>query len=169
LAALVALWPSAICDPYGPSDAMPARLLGQLLGNALLEETFFRGYLFSRLSIMLLRRRSPALSLGLAATLSTTLFALAHLPRMLYEGPVSQGDILGVTCWAFAFGLLLTGVFITSGNVFLAVALHALWNAPTMIIAVHPRAIECSWWTLTGLFVAAMAIRNARRRSLSFP
>lgn len=111
-------------------------LVGQLFGNALLEETLFRGFLFVHLCGWLSDRgRSPRRAAWFAALASALLFALAHVPNQLYRGvelaPLELSlDLLRLV----ASGLFSTWVYLRTRNLFWIVAVHALVNAPTLLL-----------------------------------
>lgn len=106
--------------------------IGQLFGNALLEEVLFRGVLFVQILLVFDRMASRKKRLTVAIFLSQGLFALFHIPNRIYQG--YQG-------WEYALdflSLLLLGVFfvliyIWTNNLLFAVGVHALLNAPTLL------------------------------------
>lgn len=107
-------------------------LLGQLLGNALLEEVLFRGFLFVQVLLLLERIVSRRRRLVLAIALSQGLFALFHVPNRIYQG--YQGwayvvDFLGL----FLLGCFFVLILVWTNNLLLAVGVHALMNAPTLL------------------------------------
>lgn len=106
-------------------------LLAQLAGNALYEEALFRGFLLDQL-VLKLRDRRFGFELALVGSQAT--FALAHVPSRLYQGfaPVALAESVGLL---FLLGLLFALVYYRTGNLWIAVGLHALSNAPTMVSA----------------------------------
>lgn len=106
-------------------------LLAQLAGNALYEEALFRGVLFDQLVLKLRGRR---FGFEFALLGSQAAFALAHVPSGLSQGyaPVALAESIGLL---FLLGLLFALVYHRTGNLWIAVGLHALSNAPTMVTA----------------------------------
>ena len=98
---------------------MATGLFTQLLGVALPEETFFRGYLQAQLQRRWPpRRRLAGVPVGLGLHLGAALFALAHL--------LGRGSPLGLLTYfpALLFGWLRN----RRGSVLGAALLHALFN-----------------------------------------
>jgi membrane protease YdiL (CAAX protease family) len=126
---------SAWQQPAGATTLAGALILGQLLGNALFEETFWRAFLLPQCYFKLQRlEQRPRLRLTLALLISQGLFALYHIPIELSSGtgwlflPLPLALI-------FAIGVLLALVYLRTGNLLLAVGLHALNDAPTVLFA----------------------------------
>jgi hypothetical protein len=113
-------------------------LIGQALGTAPAEETWFRGFLLPQLRIRL-GQLSPALALGLAIVASQALFALYHLPNLLLGNSRVVGtsalDVTSQLGIDFAVGVLFAGIYIRTGNLFLLMGIHALLNAGTSVVA----------------------------------
>jgi membrane protease YdiL (CAAX protease family) len=118
--------PVRIARPEHPFSALFADLAGQLLGNALLEEFFYRGILFGQLLIAL-RARLPRLALSGSVLLSQGAFAAVHLPSFR-----AQGGALRDAWWyfglAFAIGCLFCLLYSRSRNLWICIALHSLAN-----------------------------------------
>ncbi len=138
-------WTStAVASALGP-------LLAQLAGNALFEEIAFRGFLLPQL-FHRIRSRRPALRLFLAVLASQTVFALIHIPNRISMGtpltayPLDLFRLLGL-------GALFAVLYLRTGNLMLAVGIHALFNAPTALVAGAPTsAVQLG---LTGIVLAA--------------
>jgi hypothetical protein len=110
--------------------------LGQILGNAPFEEILFRGFLLPQCLWLCLRWRGGASdrkSVLFALVLSQLIFALGHVPFNLVNGS-GQAQLLA----QFAMGLLLCGVYLRTGNLFLAMGLHVLTNDPGPLLAGGP-------------------------------
>lgn len=117
-------------------------LLGQLLGNALAEETVWRGFLVPQLYGKLRRRAngaggpSPPLdgrALAAALLLSQAAFALMHVPVRLRSGVTGAALALSLT-QTLALGLFFAALWLRTGNLFVAVGIHALGNYPTPLL-----------------------------------
>jgi uncharacterized protein len=113
-------------------------LIGQALGTAPAEETWFRGFLLPQLRIRL-GQLSPAPALGLAIVASQALFALYHLPNLLLGNSHVVGtsalDVTSQLGIDFAVGVLFAGIYIRTGNLFLLMGIHALLNAGISVVA----------------------------------
>lgn len=135
-------------------------LLGQLAGNAPAEEAVFRGFLLPQLYLKLGgdRTRPSAGRLLAALVLSQAAFALTHLPARLHE------EMTGLLLWeslaaAFLSGLLFALLWLRTGNLFVAVGIHALLNYPLPLVeALVPPKTVILW---LGLFLVAVGPRLA--------
>ncbi len=110
-------------------------LLGQLLGNALCEELFFRGFVLVQVAALLQSRLdcSPTRALLLGVVVSSLLFALSHLPRDL-KVDMSLARLLVLQGAWMSGGLVFAGIYVLSGNLFLPVVFHALTNVPLPLL-----------------------------------
>jgi CAAX protease family protein len=110
------------------------KLIGQLLGNALFEEVMFRGFLFRQAYI-----RFQSVNLNVtwrvvcAAGISQVIFAAIHLPLRLSSGMALRHLPLELAL-LFALGFLLCLVYWRTDNLFLCVGIHALSNAPLLLV-----------------------------------
>jgi len=125
-------------DPSWQTDAISkiGRLIGQMFGNALWEEIFWRAFLLSQLTILLQRRWGYQRwsSVLIAIVVSQVLFALAHIPNDIAIGR-SLHEILDGQIPRLILGLMFAILFLLSNNLFLVVGLHALHNAPISLEA----------------------------------
>lgn len=116
------------------------RLLAQLLGNALCEETLYRGFLLMQ-CVLLFRTlwpHRPRMALLVAFGVASSIFALSHLP---FDLRADRFESLSKLVWDQA-GHLLSGclfgwIFWQTGNLFFTVGVHALSNEPTTLFAWH--------------------------------
>jgi hypothetical protein len=111
-------------------------LVGQLLGNALYEEVVFRGFLLVQLHKWARRRLPdmPELALGLALVSSQLLFAIVHIPNRIVSHGVAPGALAPALVLPFLVGILLGLVYYRTGNLFVAIGLHAFMNTPTLLV-----------------------------------
>lgn len=136
-------------------------IIGQLCGNALYEEIIFRGFFMAQLFVFL--RKAPMGSEKLKITLgvlsSSALFAMYHVPyRILHDGvPVTGGMLFG---WTF-LGICFCLIWIATDNLLMAVAIHALLNRPTPLLAAQESPQELVFLLA---FLAVCAIGVWRRR-----
>ena len=110
-------------------------LLGHLFGTALCEETIFRGFFLPQLWLVLRDRMSSSskLTVSLAVLISQVLFALMHLPWQAAKG-VDTGSLPFVVLAMLFNGIILAIVYLRTGNLFIAIVIHALGNAPTPVL-----------------------------------
>jgi uncharacterized protein len=109
-------------------------LLAQVLGNALLEEVGYRGFLMPQLNLRLSWVADPRRRMALAVGTSQALFALMHLPNRLRQGHTGA-DLAWSLSVVFALGVLFAFLYLRTGNLLIVVGVHALVNTPTLIIA----------------------------------
>jgi membrane protease YdiL (CAAX protease family) len=107
----------------------------------------FRGFLWPQLSARLGGGRCGA---WLGALLSQAAFAALHVPILLHNG-VAPGELAGPLLGLFLSGLVLLTVYAATGNLFIAVGIHALGNAPTLLF--QPQGLPPSVWLLGGTLV----------------
>jgi len=106
-------------------------LVAQLFGNALYEEVLFRAVLLDQ---MVLKLRDRRWGFPLALVGSQLIFALLHVPNRLLRRCTLTGMVDGLGL-LFLMGLLFALVYHRTGNLLIAVGVHALNNAPTMLVA----------------------------------
>ena len=109
--------------------------LGQIFGNTPLEEAFFRGFLMPQCLLIILGwmpKTRPRAQVVFAMVLSQALFALAHVFLNWHQ---PQGQWL--LTFQFVMGLLFAGVYVRTGNLFLAMGLHTLVNNPGPLLKEH--------------------------------
>jgi len=131
-------------------------LLAQLLGNALLEESLFRGYLIPFLRPYL-RNSTP-----LVVIATSVIFGVSHIPGLLATGQPFV-TLIPITILGFLFGWL----YIRTGNLWLCIGLHSLFNRPTLIWSSHiPGEIVP---LLVMFFFIAFSTRLFRMQTFQFP
>lgn len=105
--------------------------LGQIFGNALAEETIFRGFLTVQL-MLILRPFGKVAAATIAVIAVQIFFASIHIP-MLREHGVSWTDIFETLPSLGLAGAGLAIVYFATGNLFIAVGIHALADAYMLI------------------------------------
>jgi len=107
-------------------------LISQLFGNALIEESLFRGFLIPQLFLKLKGVGDNPFPRGLiyAVILSLVVFTLQHLMNLSNTG---IGSVLQTMFGIFLVGGLFTVFYLRTKNLFLTIGFHALNNAPTPI------------------------------------
>ncbi len=112
---------------------MVGALLAQLFGNALHEEIAYRGFLLNHVIARLrdsLGDPRRAQWVGLLA--SQAIFALIHVPIRLLTGTPLPRLALSLVMLVI-MGALFALIYHRTGNLFVAVGVHALFNAPTSL------------------------------------
>jgi len=145
---LLNLWAAfksfSVGEPIGISELWQNRpgeaigvLAGQLLGNALFEETVFRGFLLAQfyVAIRTTSGRDDSSSVLKAVLIVGVLFMLEHIPNRLMKGHTG-GDLLGELFGVYLAGLLWSWMYLRTGNLFFTIAAHGLHNYPTLLLAI---------------------------------
>jgi membrane protease YdiL (CAAX protease family) len=107
-------------------------LIGQLFGNALLEEITFRGFLLPQLYLKLVGPRPgqhKRTRTVIALVLSQGIFVLMHIPNRLGQGNTALEWIVDFAS-VFVLGAIFALVYLRTGNIFMVIGLHALVDAP---------------------------------------
>lgn len=109
-------------------------LIAQLFGNALAEEIIYRGFLLPQTWLKL---RSGLLArsgwrLLLAVLVSQSIFALSHIPNRIFNG-MTPAEIAPDMLMLLVFGAYYAFLYLRTGNLFIAVGVHALANQPASI------------------------------------
>ena len=110
-------------------------LLAMLLGTALYEEVFFRGFLLQQLYLRFERIGSERGRLLLAILVSALVFSPWHLPTLLINQDLEPVALLMRLLSLLGAGLLLALLYLRTGNLWVTMAVHALVNAPTLLFA----------------------------------
>ena len=149
-------------------------LLAQLAGTALMEETLYRAFLWPQLRLRLVAVLPARSASVLALIASQAIFALMHIPIRIYQG-AALADLGGMLAMLFASGIVLALVYAATRNLFIAVAIHALANAPTCT-SKRPgrcparccwRCAACSAWRPAADAGCALPVHRSGRRSRS--
>jgi hypothetical protein len=144
-------------------------LVPELLGSALGEEVYYRGLLLAQ-GYLVAKRFANDRRVALVASLVVVQawFAAVHIPARLVQGtPLPlPADILGV----FLLGVVFALVYLRTGNLFLAVGVHALTNDPAPLFVDPPLARAI----VLGLTVLLLVVwphfrRRLERRSEGTP
>jgi membrane protease YdiL (CAAX protease family) len=109
--------------------------LAQIFGNSLVEEIGFRGFLFPQLLLRLQEfLKDPKGSFLLALFLSQGLFALYHLPILVYRGS-GPTEILMSLPVDLLIGSYFAFIYLKTRNLLYVVGVHALIDAPLPLLA----------------------------------
>jgi membrane protease YdiL (CAAX protease family) len=109
-------------------------LLGQLFGNCLNEEIAFRGFLMVQVCKKLGGTKGRLFT---GVVLSQLLFSLIHIPIKIMSG-MNGVDIFFDLILLLVIGILFAAIYLLTDNLFLAIGIHVLWNAPTLIFSGLP-------------------------------
>jgi membrane protease YdiL (CAAX protease family) len=111
------------------------QLIGQLFGNALFEEIAYRGFLLPQIFLLLVTRPawSPRTRLVAALVISQAFFALMHIPIRLHQGIAPQALLPNLLA-TVVVGVFFCWVYLRTGNLLIAVGVHALINKPTSLL-----------------------------------
>jgi uncharacterized protein len=124
-------------------------VLGQLLGNALVEELVFRGFLLPQIYLKAVQRFRPGLACGIAILASSVLYSVTHVPNLLFIKNMVGFDLLGFLVGLTVLGSLLAAAYVVTGNLFIAVGLHALVNNPAPLFDASETTMGAVWVGLT--------------------
>jgi membrane protease YdiL (CAAX protease family) len=168
LAAAWMLGGGAALHPYwstpGGAVVMGA-LLGALLGAAV-EEIVFRGMLLPQLYTRFGRwEHRPRLRFAGALLLSQAAFGLVHIPSRMAAGRYdTAAAVVGDQVVLLLAGMFGAWIFLRSGNLYMAIGIHTLFNAPTTLFAAPAAA---PWLggraSILALGVAAVLVATWRR------
>lgn len=123
-----------------PMMEMPAiplgGLLAQLFGNALWEETVYRGFFLTQLIRCFRARGVPdRRSLLLAVLLSALAFAVPHIPnRLQYDLYPDLESMLSDQLRLVLVGCFLAWVYLRTKSLWWMIGLHSLANAPALLV-----------------------------------
>lgn len=106
-------------------------LIGQLAGNAFFEEMEFRGFFLSQFYLKINTPNERWRRIWALLAMSG-LFVLSHIPNRIFSG-YTLADIPFDFTMLFIWSLFFAAIYLVSGNLFLAIGIHALTNQPTMI------------------------------------
>lgn len=148
---------------------MIGALIAQLFGNALAEETIYRGFLLpqSWLKLPKSMMAHPGWRLATAVLISQIVFALSHIPNRIFNG-MSLADMGPDMLMLVVFGAYYAFLYLRTGNLFIAVGVHALANQPlsivqsdlpTPLLMVLALLLALAWPRLPGVLVHREASR----------
>ncbi|HUF00542.1 MAG TPA: CPBP family intramembrane glutamic endopeptidase [Anaerolineales bacterium] len=141
-------------------------LIAQLAGNAFFEEMNYRGFYLGQFYLKI-RNPNGRRRLTWAILSMLGLFILSHIPNRIFSG-YTLADIPLDFALLFIWGLFFTAVYLISGNLFLAIGVHALLNRPTTITEA-PFPVQILLFLLTGILLTVLRNRNKRIQSVALP
>ena len=147
-----------IWSKFGVTAVLGA-LIAQLLGNAFFEEMEYRGFYLSQFYLKIKTQKEGDRRIWSVLAM-LTLFILSHIPNRIFSGYTLADIPLDFTL-LFIWGLFFTVIYLVSGNLFLAIGVHALMNKPTMITeATFPAGILVVILAL--IMIISMGIRKRK-------
>lgn len=108
----------------GRADFLAA--FGLSVVTAVVEETVFRGYIFTRLN----RLWKNELKANLA---SSALFALIYLPVVVFVLSYQPASLLAYLLFVFAYGVAAAYIFARTENLLSSIILHIFWSWPILL------------------------------------
>jgi membrane protease YdiL (CAAX protease family) len=146
------------------------QLLGQLLGNALLEEMVFRGFFLPQFYLKASARLRPIAALALALFASQVPFAMTHIPHrlLILDWPAERllPDQLQLTAQALTY----CAVYLITRNIFICVGLHALWNQPARLLTVpFVPDVQIVWYSLVLILLVVWPVARRFRIARQMP
>ena len=143
----------------GPTRTVGA-FIGQIFGNSLSEETIFRGFLMVQLMLILRPLGKVTACVG-AVIVVQAFFASIHIPELREHG-TSWTDILETLPELALAGTMLAIVYLATGNLFVAVGIHALSDASMLVVSSGFNIHDNSGFAYLGLgLLAALMWRFA--------
>lgn len=111
-------------------------LIAMVFGTAFFEDSVFRGYLlpqfYLRLEELFENHRLRSIA---ALLLCAIIFALWHLPTILLNRDLDMPGVFAALSYMLFGGIMLGLLYLRTGNLAVVIAIHALTNAPTLVVA----------------------------------
>ena len=156
----VAVQQPTIWYPYWLSTGSPGltwdigSLLGQIFGNVLLEEVFFRGFLFIQISKKFTKSmQNSTWGIVIGAILSNFLFSLLHIPSLIRQGFHGSRMAL-ILLLLFGVGILLTAVYFITENIFIVMSVHVFYNVSfALFYPIFPTYLLIIFIAIAGLII----------------
>jgi len=150
----------SLSGPAEDASVALGRAVQAVFGSGLVEEVFYRGFLLTQLFALLRLRGSRERALVLAVAATSVYFGLNHVPAGLGMG-LTPAEVGGYVFHCALVGALFAGLYLRTGNLYVAVAGHALMNAPVPFVTspVDPALVTLVWLCLAVLAWPAVARR----------
>lgn len=156
--------------------AMLGILIGQIIGNAFLEEIAFRGFLlpqlYFKIKCLWLNQHKWTRAV-IVLILSQAIFVCMHIPNRLGQGLTPFEWIVDFSS-VFILGILFAFIYLRTGNLFIAIGVHAFINAPASLFI----SGDISKWLIAALGIViivfwpkiqSMRIFSGQRRMQPIP
>ncbi|WP_340007704.1 CPBP family intramembrane glutamic endopeptidase [Paenibacillus sp. FSL K6-0276] len=118
-------------DIFRNSNVVFGELLGQIFGNALLEEVLFRGFLLVQIYLLLQRINSNTSRIVYAMFISQSIFAAIHIPNRIYTGLVGMDFVYDFIILVI-LGVIFSLLYVLTNNLFFVIGVHSLMNVQLM-------------------------------------
>lgn len=118
-------------DIFTNSNVVFGELLGQLFGNALLEEVLFRGFLLVQIYLLLKKVKNNTSRIVYAMLISQSIFAAIHIPNRIYSGLVGIDFVYDFIVLVI-LGIIFSLLYVLTKNLFFVIGVHSLMNVQIM-------------------------------------
>jgi membrane protease YdiL (CAAX protease family) len=102
-------------------------LICQMFVVAFQEEVIFRGFLMPQVYLRI-KKDNYIVKMALALVISQGLFAVWHIPIRIFSGMSLISTIISIFT-VFMLGIIFALIYIRTGNIFIVMGMHGLWNA----------------------------------------
>ncbi|CAH1059405.1 CPBP family intramembrane glutamic endopeptidase [Paenibacillus pseudetheri] len=118
-------------DIFTNSNVVLGEFLGQIFGNALLEEVLFRGFLLVQIYLLLKKVKNNTSRIGYAMFISQSIFAAIHIPNRIYSGLVGMDFVYDFIVLVI-LGVIFSLLYVLTRNLFFVIGVHSLMNVQIM-------------------------------------
>lgn len=118
-------------DIFTNSNVVFGEFLGQIFGNALLEEVLFRGFLLVQIYLLLKKVNNNTSRIGYAMLISQSIFAAIHIPNRIYSGLVGMDFVYDFIVLVI-LGVIFSLLYVLTKNLFFVIGVHSLMNVQIM-------------------------------------
>jgi uncharacterized protein len=133
-------------------------LISQLLVVAVQEEIIFRGFLMPQVYLRI-KKVKYIVRMGFALVISQGLFAVWHIPIRIFLGMSLTSTIISIFS-VFMLGIIFALIYIRTGNIFISMGMHGLWNS------VQATAQSNIYMIIVVLIMATMIFQGPRLQKL---
>lgn len=121
-------------DIFTNSNVVFGGFLGQIFGNALLEEVLFRGFLLVQIYLLLnkvKKVKNNTSRIVYAMLISQSIFAAIHIPNRIYSGLVGMDFVYDFIVLVI-LGVIFSLLYVLTKNLFFVIGVHSLMNVQIM-------------------------------------
>lgn len=118
-------------DIFTNSNVVFGEFLGQIFGNALLEEVLFRGFLLVQIYLLLKKVNNNTSRIVYAMLISQSIFAAIHIPNRIYSGLVGMDFVYDFIVLVI-LGVIFSLLYVLTKNLFFVIGVHSLMNVQIM-------------------------------------
>lgn len=162
-------WGSLRLDPMWSEPGALSRWIGfaiaMFFGPPLAEEVAIRGFLLPQLYLKI--KGGASWKLGGAVLVSSIVFGALHLPRQFLLGFDTAPVVLAAVLVSRTIGGMISAlIYLRTGNLFVAIGLHAIGNAWIQIPA-SPVSIRMIWALAIVVLLVGWPLLDGRRWTCS--